>query len=235
MRPPASGVPSDMARPALTRSRIVAAGMAIVSELGFTALTLRAVARRVNATTTGVQRQIGATELVESVVAEIMSSMPAVPTRGDWARRLRLWAIHTRAWLMEYPGLARYLLVNRWEAYAALDRLEQVVSVLESADLAPAQQVAAGTTLYWFVLSRTDLDESARIIGSELSVKQVVETPERWPELSAHMGEHSAAAAQAHFTFGLDLLLEGIDHRSRKDAVRPSVSAGRTSGTSVRN
>ncbi|HEY5245725.1 MAG TPA: hypothetical protein VIJ60_08665, partial [Acidimicrobiales bacterium] len=124
-----------MPRPALTRSRIVAAGVVVVSEAGLPALDLRAVARRVNTTATGVQRHIGATELVESVVDEIVRSMPPMPGRGDWSRRLRLWAVQTRAWLVGYPGLARHLLVDRWHA-VGLDQLEDVAGVLDETGLA---------------------------------------------------------------------------------------------------
>jgi len=202
-----------MPRPPLTRSRIVAAGLDIASELGLPALSVRAVARRVNATATGVQRHIGTTELVEAVVAEVVGSMPPVPARGDWPRRLRLWAVRTRAWLTGYPGLARYLLVNRWETFTALDRLEDVVGVLGASDLTKAEQVRAASTLYWFVLSSTDLDESAGIIGSDLSMKRIVDAPDRWPRLSAYSSDHSTTAAQAQFLFGLDLLLGGIGRR----------------------
>jgi AcrR family transcriptional regulator len=218
-----------MPRPPLTRSRIVAAGLDIASELGLPALSVRAVARRVNATATGVQRHIGTTELVEAVVAEIVGSMPAVPEQGDWSRRVRQWAIRTRAWLTGYPGLARHLLANRWETFTALDRLEDVVGVLGASDLTKAEQVRAASTLYWFVLGSTDLDESAGIIGSDLSMKRIVDAPERWPRLSVHGGDHSPAAAQAQFLFGLDLLLGGIGRRAPKGADLHSANAAAVS------
>lgn len=203
-----------MPRPPLTRSRIVAAGLDIASELGLAALSVRAVARRVSATATGVHRHIGTTELVEAVVAEIVGSMPAVPIRGDWSRRLRSWAVRTRAWLTGYPGLARHLLANRWDTCTALDRLEEVVDVLGSSGLTAVERVRAASALYWFVLSSADLDESARIIGGNPVVRPIVDSPERWPLLSAHGRDQSSTAAQAQFLFGLDLLLDGVCRRS---------------------
>jgi|GEM_PF-2634182 len=203
-----------MPRPPLTRSRIVAAGFDIASELGLPALSVRAVARRVNATATGVQRHIGTTELVEAVVAEIVTSMPAVPTQGDWSRRTRSWAIRTRAWLTGYPGLARHLLANRWDTFIALDRVEQVVDILGQSGLRAVEQVRAASALYWYVLNSTDGDESARIIGGNRGSSPVIENPERWPRLSAYAGDRSATSAQAQFLFGLDLLLDGIGRPS---------------------
>lgn len=211
-----------MARPALTRSRIVSAGVSIVSELGLTALNFKAVARRVNATATGVQRCIGATELVESVVAQIVVSMPPVPTRGSWSRRLSLWALQTRAWLTEHPGLAGYLLANRWDTPAALDRLEEVIEVLDGTGSTAAQSVMTGITLYWFVLSSADLGESARVIGDESSKPKTdgsASSPGQWPRLSAHIGDYSTVAARAQFSFGLDLLIKGIEHSSSDGTV----------------
>jgi hypothetical protein len=217
-----------MPRPALTRSRIVSAGVSIVSELGLAALDFRTVARRVSGTATGVQRLIGATELVDSVVAQILTSMPQVPTRGDWSRRLRIWAFGTRKWLTGYPGLARYLLENRWDIPVALDRLEDVVGLLDATGLDAAERVMTGITAYWFVLSSADLDESARVIGEGSSMPAHHDSPTRWPRLSAHVNDYSVAVTQAQFTSGLDLLIKGIErgigrfgHEAFRPAIRP--------------
>jgi AcrR family transcriptional regulator len=215
-----------MARPVLTRSRIVAAGVTVVSEVGLPALDMRTVARRVKATATGVQRHVSPTELVESVVAEIMSSMPPLPARGNWSRRLRLWATETRAWLTEYPGLAAYLLANRWDVPVALDRLEEVVELLDGTELGGAHSVMSGITLYWFVLSSADLDGSPRVIGGDASQLRNSEPLGRWPRLSAHINNYSAAAAHAQFTFGLDLLIEGIQRRFGDGATHPKIGPG---------
>jgi AcrR family transcriptional regulator len=208
-----------MPRPALTRSRIVAAGVVIVSEVGLPALSLRAVARRVNATATGVQRHIGETELVESVVGEIVRSMPPIPDRGGWAKRLRRWALETRTWLFAYPGLARYLLADRLDAVAGPDRLESVVKVLGVTELTEAQRVMAATALYRFVLSSTDLDEPMQVLGGKLPTGRMVGSPERWPT-PPRGRDCSAVAGDLQFAFGLDLVIGGIDSRAADDLVR---------------
>ena len=201
-----------MPRPVLTRSRIVSAGVSVVGELGLSALDLRTVARRVNSTATGVQRLVGATELVDAVVAQIVTAMPKVPTRGDRAKRIRMWAHQTRAWLIGYPGLAGHLLANRWDPTDALDRLEEVVTLLDGTDLRPGQALSTGVTLYWFVLGSADLDTAARVIGGDAGV--LMDAPsDRWPRLAPVMGDYSAASTASQFSFGVDLLLEGIDRR----------------------
>jgi AcrR family transcriptional regulator len=212
-----------MPRPALTRSRIVAAGVVVVSEAGLPALDLRAVARRVNTTATGVQRHIGATELVESVVDEIVQSMPPMPGRGDWSRRLRLWAVQTRAWLVGYPGLARHLLVDRWHA-VGLDQLEDVAGVLDETGLARAQRVMAASTLYRFVLCSADLDESAQVLGGELPARGVVGSKDQRPASIAPAVDRLAIAPDRNFAFGLDLLIEGIECRSGDGLIGPAAA-----------
>ncbi len=219
-----------MPRPALTRSRIVSAGVAVVGEIGLHALDLRTVARRVNTTATGVQRVMGMTELREAVVAQIMTTMPPVPARGDWVRRLRLWALQTRAWLTEYPGLALHLLVNRWDVPAALDRLDEVASLLGGTDLRDGQCAMAGATLYWFVLGSAELDRSARVMGGEAPppapgtvVPPAADGPAVcWPRLGTQVGDYSTAAVHAQFVFGLDLLLDGIDRRAGRALPPPA-------------
>jgi AcrR family transcriptional regulator len=189
-----------MPRPALTRSRIVTAGVAIVGEIGLSGLSFGAVARRVNSTATGVQRLIGSTELLHAVVEEVVVSMPTVPAKGDWRRRLQAWGVETRAWLVGYPGLARHLLRHRWSIPAGLDRIEQIVDVLMAAGLTPAHCAMTGRVLYCFVIEGSDLDDPTRVLGGE-------------------------SLDDAQFRFGLDLLLEGIAHRLQDVATRPSGGA----------
>jgi AcrR family transcriptional regulator len=205
-----------MPRPALTRPRIVAAGVVVVSELGLPALDLRAVARRVNATATGVQRQIGTTELVESVVGEIVQSMPSVPERGTWSRRIRRWAIDTRRWLVGYPGLAQYLLVNRGDAAAGPDRMAGLVRVLEETGLDLPERSLTASTLYRFVLSSSDLDESMQVLGGDPLAAQIAGRDElrSAPGLSASGETADRSTVDTQFAFGLDLLIEGIGRRA---------------------
>ena len=200
-----------MPRPPLTRTRIVAAGVSIAHELGLQAVDLRSVARRVNTTATGLRRHIGTTELIDAVVAEIVATMPAVPTRGDHLRRLRAWTSETRDWLTEYPGLATYLLANRWDVPRALDRLEDVARVLQEAELPPGEAVPAALSVFWFVLSGADLHTSPRVIGGIDEPPVPVRSGEgvRWPLLGGAVGDYSAGATATQFDFGLELPLRG--------------------------
>jgi AcrR family transcriptional regulator len=218
-----------MPRPALTRSRIVVAGVAVVSEVGLPALDLRAVARRVNTTATGVQRHIGATELVESVVDEIVQSMPPMPGRGDWSRRVRLWAVQTRGWLVGYPGLARHLLVDRWHA-VGLDRLDDVAGVLEETGLARAQRIMAASTLCRFVLCNADLDESTQLLGGKPPAGKVADSKDDRSAPIVPSVDRLATATDRNFAFGLDLLIEGIECRSADGLIGPT-SARRSFGS----
>ncbi len=200
-----------MPRPALTRSRAISVGLSVVSELGLEALTLDAVARRVRSTPGGVQRVLTVTELVEEVVTEIAQAMPTVPAGGNRARRLRQWAMLTREWLVGYPGLARYLLANRWDIPVALDRLEALVEVIDSRRLEPEQGFLSGLALYCFVLSSADGDETTRVLGGEFSNRRTDASTKTWPRLSAHVNDYSIAFADTQFSFALDLFLRGID------------------------
>jgi AcrR family transcriptional regulator len=212
-----------MPRPPLTRTRIVAAGVSVAHELGLPAVDLRSVARRVNTTATGLRRHIGTTELVDAVVAEIVSHMPAVPSRGDHLRRLRTWTSETRDWLTEYPGLAPYLLANRWDVPGALDRLEDLARVLQEVELAPGEAAPAAISVFWFVLSGADLHTSPRIIGliDEAPVLAQPGDEVRWPLLDATVGDYSQATTATQFDFGLELLLEAIGARARPEPVTP--------------
>jgi AcrR family transcriptional regulator len=207
-----------MSRPALTRERIVAAGVELVTNVGFSGLSLRSVARSVNATVTGVQRQIGMVELVHAVANEVIETMPALPRRGDWHRRVRLWAMDVRAWLTGSPGLARYLLDNRWDAEVALDRLEQVIAVMTDVGLPDAQAVQVGRALYWYTLSHSSIDEASPVITAAFTTGTVAFQPSRWPRLSGYAVPYTVDEAHAQFVTGLDLLLDGVDRQIQRSA-----------------
>lgn len=214
-----------MARPALTRTRIVAAGVAIAHELGLPAVDLRSVARRVNTTATGLRRHIGTTELVAAVVTEIVATMPAVPTRGDHLRRLRSWTSATRDWLSTYPGLAAYLMVNRWDVPQVLDRLEGVARLLVDAGMGD-DAVPAAISMFWFVLSGADLHTSPRIIGWADESPDLDQSGDavRWPLLDGTVGDYSPSATATQFDFGVELLIEAITARAGVGAVVKSQS-----------
>jgi AcrR family transcriptional regulator len=212
-----------MPRPPLTRDRIVTVGVAIVSEMGLASLNLRAVARRVNATTMGVQRTIGQTELIAAVVEQILATMPSMPPRGTWQRRLRSWASVTRLWLMEYPGLARHLLNHRWDCEPALDRLEELVELLAAAGLRAQPAVRAGRTIFWYVLYSTEVDQTTRtVFGADLAGDPVRASPVRWPMQAAHHGDDANDSALAQFTAGVDLLLAGVERQADRREVGTS-------------
>lgn len=207
-----------MPRPPLSRERIVDAGVRIVGTVGFPGLTLRSVASQVHATVTGVQRQISLTDLVHAVAGELVPTMPQFAKRGDWRRRLRDWAVEVRSWLMKYPGLARFLLSNRWDSDIGLDRVEQIFGILTGAGVDDRCAAQASRALYWFVLSSVDLDEYVPILTAELTTRTLLSAPDRWQRLSAATVPYNSAEATAQYLLGFELLVDGISKRSHKGA-----------------
>jgi len=204
-----------MARAELNRSRIVSAGVIVAGELGLSALSLRAVARRIRTTEARAQRFISGTELVEAVVGEMMATMPSPPPRGHWPRRLRRWATDTYQWLVDHPGLPRYLQVNRWDTLMALDRCEELATVLGEVGLSEEDQVRAGTVLFDFVVAAACADESCRVIGTELAVERIAGSVDRWPLLGSQSLGSPVQWSVDKFEFGLDLMMTGIEVRCR--------------------
>jgi Tetracyclin repressor-like, C-terminal domain len=199
-----------MPRPALTRSRAVSVGISIVNELGLRALTPEALARRVRSSPTSVQRVITHNELVEAVAIELTASMPGVAMGSNRTKRLRHWAVDTRDWLAEYPGLASYLMANRWDIPSVLDRMEAVVAVLDAPDLDGDHGLMAGLTLFWFVLGSAEGAESTRVLGGEFSNRRTDAATKNWPRLATHINDYSSAFADSQFTFALEILLQGL-------------------------
>jgi AcrR family transcriptional regulator len=72
-------------RPALTRDRIVEAAIALVDEGGPDALTMRAVAERLDAGAMSLYRHVsGREKLLDLVLAAMAAEIAETPLTGDW-------------------------------------------------------------------------------------------------------------------------------------------------------
>lgn len=203
-----------MARPALTKERVVTAGVLLVRELGLESLDYRAVARRVHTSPTAVQRVVSPTELTHEVAGQILAELPALPERGHWTTRLRHWATAVQAWGLGAPGIATYALGRRWEEPVCLDALESLARLLVTEGLEGRPAVELGSWLLCFVFIRTDLDQPWRALGRERAYEEITEGALRWPLVASNLQERDRAF-QSQFELGLDLVIGHVERQVR--------------------
>ncbi len=202
----------------LDSGRIIAAGVALAQRQGLPALTLRAVAARLSVTPMALYRHLpGGAALCEAVVAALAAGLPQVPRTGPVPARLRRFAQELRTALAATPGFSHHLLLHWFELPDALERIEQLLAVAEEAGLRGFEAVAAANAVFTFVLMRVQLEEALRGAGAlRRTLSGLKKARTRLPRLEAHAREYQTAKIDAHFDYGLELILEGLGKRRRR-------------------
>jgi AcrR family transcriptional regulator len=211
----------DSRRRALTRERVVAEALTVISADGAAALSMRGLAARLGVVPGAVYRHVRSKEqLLDLVVDGVLAE---VDTRTDpalaWAGQVKTLAHRLRAVLEDHPGIAALLKTRDPLGPHSLALAEAFLAPLQQAGL-PARQTALAFSLIYdytlgFALSdRTTVNEQR--VQDPATRRQLHAffrslPPSRFPALTA-LGEHVwADNRDQRFTASLDTLLAGID------------------------
>ncbi|MEO6510519.1 MAG: TetR family transcriptional regulator [Nocardioides sp.] len=167
---PSRRSPSE-ARPALTTGRIARAALAIVEESGYPAVSMRAVAQRLDTGQASLYAHVrGKADLDRVMIEEAWADFPW-STQGSWRERLSSDATSIRRLYARYPGLALASFASLPQRYA--DELEQRLELLVAAGFTVRQAQAAdlATALLATVRAIEDAVIVERIAESGMSVE----------------------------------------------------------------
>ncbi len=211
---------SRKTRPVLTRERIVDAATAIVDEAGPDALTMRAVAQRLDAGAMSLYRHVASREeLLDLVLAAMASEVELRALTGDWRTDLAQAARDMRAALLRRPNLTVLLTSRAGSGSGGLELLDHALAILRAAGFTPDQAVFANHALGNFVAgaalweavgfagaSGADRDERRAAAGTIFASLPAGE----YPALSWAGDAILAGSLDDRFEFGLGLLLDGL-------------------------
>jgi AcrR family transcriptional regulator len=211
----------DSRRRALTRERVVAEALAVISADGAAALSMRGLAARLGVVPGAVYRHVRSKEqLLDLVVDGVLAE---VDTRADpalaWAEQVKTLAHRLRAVLEDHPGIAALLKTRDPLGPHSLALAEAFLAALQQAGL-PARQTALAFSLIYdytlgFALSdRTTVNEQrVQDPATRRQLRAFFRSlpASRFPALAA-LGEHVwAGNRDQRFTASLDTLLAGLD------------------------
>jgi AcrR family transcriptional regulator len=216
--PPDTG---DSPRRALTRERVVAEALTVISTDGAGALSMRALATRLGVVPAALYRHVRSKEqLLDLVVDGVLAEVDCQPGQSlAWAEQVKVLAHRLRAVLEDHPGIAALLKTRDPLGPHSLALAEAFLTPLQQAGL-PAQQTALAFSLIYdytlgFALSdRTTVNEQR--VQDTATRHQLHEffrslPADRFPALAA-LGEHVwADNRDQRFTTSLDTLVRGLD------------------------
>ena len=222
--------PSRLGRPAeLDVDRVVQAAVTLADEEGLAGVTLQKVAQTLGFTKMSLYRHVGSKdELFELMVDQATGPAPAIEPTPTWRDGIREWAsaIRTRyaehSWLIDMPTSGPPRGPN------AISWMDAMLRVLRGTGLGLGAQadvlnVVSGYVQHALVLAR-QLEEGRRGAGlSQAEVEQnygralaTLVDPARFPDAARLFAADVFEPEPTHptndhdFTFGLELILDGI-------------------------
>jgi AcrR family transcriptional regulator len=219
---------TNRARKRVTRDRILDAAVEIADREGLAAVTMRRLGQRLGVEAMSLYKHVADKDEVLAGLAERVAAEFTVPRRDvPWRTALRESGIAAQSVLLRHPW-AGPLLESRTDlGPARLAYVDAVIGVLREAGFSFEEVGHAFTALdshlYGFTMQVANwpFNPDEPTVAAEELVAGV--DPERYPNLVA-MAMAAASAdppMQLDFTYGLDLLLDGMARRLPRRTVRP--------------
>ena len=215
--------PDDMesGRRALTRDRVVAEALAVISTDGAQALSMRAIAARLGVVPGALYRHVRSKEelydlVLDAVLAEV--DCQADPA-GTWAAQVTVLAHRLRAALESHPGTAALLKARDPVSPASLTLAEAFLAPLLAAGLAGPEAVLAFRLVYdytaGFALSdpTSPAEQRVRDTATRRELHAFLRSlpASRFPGLAEHGTRAWADDRDQRFGTGVDVLLRGLE------------------------
>lgn len=220
------------ARAPLTPDRVVEVALAMARREGLDALRMRSLADELGVTAMAIYHHVASKDELLMLVAEAATADLSFPSEpADWVARLRAYALVTRRRYLTYPGLAG-LVLTAGPPVTRARGVEAAVSGLVELGIPPAEATRLFTVVALWVLGAIhaetmalpprppDATDPVRSLSADALLSL---PPEEFPTLAAARPVFEGVDPDAQFTYGLDLLLDGV--RAEVDRLRTAATS----------
>lgn len=194
--------------------RIIATAIAILDEEGVDALSMRTLAQRLESGTATLYRHFaGRAELIAQVVDAVMGEVrvdPVALRAQSWQQACASMAHGMFDVLQRHPHVAALMIEHVPVGPNALAQRERGLALLLDNGIPAPLAVRAWATLGRYVLG----------FASQLTATGSEERPKAWSTVDVAefpatiaVAEHVPVPLAEEFSFGLDLLISGLDQR----------------------
>jgi AcrR family transcriptional regulator len=158
----------------LTQERIARAALDIVQESGYAAVSMRAVAERLDTGQASLYAHVRGKADLDRVMIESAWSELDVPVEGSWREQLAASATAMQELYSRYPGLAVAAFASLPRSETLVDRVEARLEMLRSSGLDPRQAQAADLAVGLLTSARATEDAviAERIAESGLTAEE---------------------------------------------------------------
>jgi AcrR family transcriptional regulator len=215
------------AKPAkLTHERIFDAALRLIDRDGLEALSMRRLGAELGVDPMAVYHHVANKEAVlHGVVRRVFAQMPAPRDSGPWPRRVRQWADAYRSVARAHPNLVLRIVTDPAAvAVAAVHANETLFRALERSGLRPVDVLRAADLIVDYVNGYV-LGETTAAVHAQASAAVRAELGAHPPDevqAQRRMLDHDSGTSRDSFTFGLDVLLAGLQHHIDGHTAKPT-------------
>ena len=206
-------------RPALSRERVLAAGVAIADASGLSAVTMRSLAEALEVKPMSLYHYVAnKEEILDGIVDLVFAEIELPVVGGEWQAELRRRAVSARAVLTRHPWALSLMESRTSPGPATLRHHDAMLGTLRAAGfslpLTAHAYAVIDAFVYGFALQEASLpfdgpDEAADVAGSMMADFPVDAYPHMVEFAVQHVLQPGYAFADS-FAFGLDLVLDGL-------------------------
>ena len=207
----------------VTRERVVRAAVAFADEHGIEPLTMRRLGDLLGVKAMSLYNHVASKDdLLDGMIDAVFAEIP-LPSGDGWRAAMRRRAVDVRAALSRHRWAIGLMESRTSPGAATLRHHDAVIGCLREAGFSMALTAHAYALLdsyiYGFALQEKGLpmstpEETTRIAQSILATFPV----DAYPHLAAFTFEHVLQPGYefgAEYEFGLDLILDGLEHASQ--------------------
>jgi len=148
--------------------------------------------------------------LAATVMDLIVDGCARIGNSGDVAADLADWARRFHGDLSAFPGVAGWLLTHWFESGPMLDRIDELLGVVEDRGLDGFDAVAVTNAVFTYVLMRCEAEREVRSAGAVKRQLRTSKASRPLTRLNALASHYTTARFDAHFEFGLQALIAGM-------------------------
>ncbi|MFC0030625.1 TetR/AcrR family transcriptional regulator [Micromonospora chaiyaphumensis] len=211
-------------RPSLDLARIVDAAIRIADRDGLDGVRMSSVAREVGMATMSLYRYVGSKDELLIAMADAAAPEPPALDGRAWRDYLTDWTRANRDFLLGRPWLLALGQHTPPAGPRALRWLDRALAALAGTGLGHGERINIATTLTGYATRQASLAHALNVAAAGEPIAGLTEyadilgevlDPDGYPALTEAVHANAFGVAEewiddADFTFGLDLLLDGI-------------------------
>ena len=215
------GAASEDRRDPLTRARVIEAAIDLADRDGIEAVSMRKLGLELGVEAMSLYTHVQAKDdLLDGMADAIVATIPIGSTDGDWQAQLRQTILGARGTLLRHRWAARVIETRTGPGPATIHYMDTVAGILLGGglgvDLAHHSMHVLGSRVLGF---NQDLYDDKADVDPAATATMARELSVMFPSVAAialaasHEGGLGGCDDDVEFSFGLDLILDGLERR----------------------